>query len=231
MSVWNHQNQTHLMLDRKSRGFTLVEALIATVVMAVLLGALMTTFSQSQKLFTSQHDLVELSQVGRITMNQIQSFLRQAGNDPNDIGLTPITIDNPNQCTINSDVTGAVPDPGGDPMYATGEADGTLANLYEQVTIRYAPDDDQLFINVGGGEQLLAEDMPLFELTFYDLQGNTTTDGNQIARVHIKMVVETSNSDMETGKVRTMTFESDVMVRTRAHRFFSYEADQNYVTS
>jgi len=116
-------------------------------------------------------------------------------------------------------------------MYATGEADGTLANLYEQVTIRYAPDDDQLFINVGGGEQLLAEDMPLFELTFYDLQGNTTTDGNQIARVHIKMVVETSNSDMETGKVRTMTFESDVMVRTRAHRFFSYEADQNYVTS
>ncbi len=231
MIVWNHQKQTNLMFDTKSRGFTLVEALIATVVLTVLLGALMTTFSQSQRLYTSQHDLVEASQVGRIAMNQIQSFLRQAGNDPDDIGLTPITIDNPNQCTIHSDVTGSVPDSGGDPMYATGEANGTLANLYEQVTIRYAPDDDQLFINVGGGEHLLAEDMPLFELTFYDLQGNTTADGNKIARVHIKMVVETSNSDQETGKVRTMTFESDVMVRTQSFRFFSYEADQNYVTS
>ncbi len=231
MILWNHQKQTNLMFDTKSRGFTLVEALIATVVLTVLLGALMTTFSQSQRLYTSQHDLVEASQVGRIAMNQIQSFLRQAGNDPDDIGLTPIIIDNPNQCTIYSDVTGSVPDSGGDPMYATGEANGTLANLYEQVTIRYAPDDDELFINVGGGEQLLAEDMPLFELTFYDLQGNTTTDGNKIARVHISMVVETSNSDMDTGKVRTMTFESDVMVRTRSYRFFSYEADQNYVTS
>ncbi len=191
----------------------------------------MTTFSQSQKLYTSQHDLVEASQVGRIAMNQIQSFLRQAGNDPSEIGLTPITIDNANQCTIRSDVTGSVPDTGGDPMYATGESDGTLANLYEQVTIRYAPDDDELFINVGGGEQLLAEHMPLFELTFLDLQGNATADGNQIARVHIKMVVETSNSDLETGQVRTMTLESDVMVRTRSYRFFSYEADQNYVTS
>ncbi len=72
MIVWNHQNQTNLMFDTKSRGFTLVEALIATVVLTVLLGALMTTFSQSQKLYTSQHDLVEASQVGRIAMNQIQ---------------------------------------------------------------------------------------------------------------------------------------------------------------
>ena len=231
MIVWSHQNQTNLMFDRKSRGFTFVEALIATVVLVVLLGALMTTFSQSQKLYTSQHDLMEASQVGRIAMNQIQSFLRQAGNDPNTIGLTPITIDNPNQCTIHSDVTGSVPDIGGDPMYATGEADGTLANLYEQVTIRYAPVDDQLFINVGGSEQLLAEDIPLFELTFYDLQGNVTADGSEIARVHIEMVVETGNRDLETGKVNTLTFESDVMVRTRSYRFFSYEADQTYVTS
>ena len=52
MIVWNHQNQTNLMFDTKSRGFTLVEALIATVVLTVLLGALMTTlFSESEALY------------------------------------------------------------------------------------------------------------------------------------------------------------------------------------
>ena len=123
-----HQNPKNLSSDRKSRGFTSVEALMAIVVLLVLLGAIMSTFYQSQKLYTSQHDLMEASHAVRVAMNQIQSFLRQAGNDPNNIGLTPITIGNPNQITIYSDVTGAVPATSGLPLEATGEADGTLTN-------------------------------------------------------------------------------------------------------
>ncbi len=225
-----HQNPKNLNSDRKSRGFTSVEALIAIVVLLVLLGATMSTFYQSQKLYTSQHDLMEASQTGRVAMNQIQSFLRQAGNDPNNIGLTPITIDNPNQMTIYSDVTGAVPATSGLPMEATGEADGTLTNLYEQVTIRYNPGTEQLFINVGNGEQLLAENVPVFNWTFYDMQGNVTTDGYEIARAHIELAVESENPDQQTGSVNSVTLVSEVMVRTQSYRFFSYVADQNYIT-
>ncbi len=225
-----HQNPKNLSSDGKSRGFTSVEALIAIVVFLVLLGAIMSTFYQSQKLYTSQHDLIEASQVGRVAMNQIQSFLRQAGNDPNNIGLTPITIDNPNQMTIFSDVTGAVPATSGLPMEATGEADGTLTNLYEQVTIRYDPGTEELFINVGNGEQSLAENVSVFNCTFYDMQGNVTTDGNQIARVHIELAIESENPDQQTGSVNSVTLVSDVMVRTQSYRFFSYVADQNHIT-
>ena len=215
---------------QNNRGFTSVEALIAIVVLLVLLGATMSTFYQSQKLYTSQHDLIECSQVARVAMNQIQSFLRQAGNDPNNIGLTPITIDNANQITINSDVTGAVPAASSLPMEATGEADGTLANLYEQVTIRYDPGTEELFINVGNGEQSLAENVPVFNWTFYDMQGNTTTDGNLIAKAHVELAVESDNPDQQTGSVNSVTLVSEVMVRTQSYQFFSYVANQNHVT-
>ena len=228
--IIQHQNPKNLSSDGKSRGFTSVEALIAIVVLLVLLGAVMSTFYQSQKLYTSQHDLMEASAAGRVAMNQIQSFLRQAGNDPNNIGLTPITIDNPNQLTIYSDVTGAVPATSGLPMEATGEADGTLTNLYEQVTIRYDPGTEELFINVGSGEQLLAENVAVFNCTFHDMQGNGTTDGNQIARVHIELAIESENPDQQTGSVNSVTLVSDVMVRTQSYRFFSYVANQNYIT-
>ena len=229
MSI-HHQNPQNPSSDRKSRGFTSVEALIAIVVLLVLLGAVMSTFYQSQKLYTSQHDLMAASQTGRVAMNQIQSFLRQAGNDPNNIGLTPITIDSPNQITIYSDVTGAVPATSGLPMEATGEADGTLNNLYEQVTIRYDPGTEQLFINVGNGEQSLAENVSVFNWTFYDMQGNVTTDGNEIARAHIELAVESKKPDQQTGSVNSITLVSEVMVRNQSYRFFSYVADQNYIT-
>lgn len=224
-----HPHSSNLSSDN-NQGFTSVEALIAIVVLLVLLGATMSTFYQSQKLYTSQHDMIEASQVGRVAMNQIQSFLRQAGNDPNNIGLTPITVDNANQITVNSDVTGAVPATSGLPMEATGEADGTLANLYEQVIIRYDPGAEELFINVGNGEQSLAENVPVFNWTFYDVQGNTTTDGTQIAKAHIELAVETENPDQQTGSPNSVTLESDVMVRTQSYQFFSYVADQNHIT-
>jgi type II secretory pathway pseudopilin PulG len=215
---------------QNNRGFTSVEALIAIVVLLVLLGAIMSTFYQSQKLYTSQHDLIEASQAGRVAMNQIQSFLRQAGNDPNNIGLTPITVDNANQITIRSDVTGAVPAASSLPMEATGEADGTLTNLYEQVIIRYDPGAKELFINVGNGEQSLAENVPVFNWTFYDVQGNVTNDGNEIAKAHVELAIESENPDQQTGSVNSVTLESEVMVRTQSYQFFSYVADQNHVT-
>ena len=115
-------------------------------------------------------------------------------------------------------------------MEATGEADGTLDNLYEQVTIRYDPGAEELFINVGNGEQSLAENVPVFNLTFYDMQGNTTTDGNEIAKVHVELAVESDNPDQQTGSLNSVTLESEVMVRTQSYQFFSYVADQNHLT-
>ena len=62
------------------------------------------------------------------------------------------------------------------------------------------------------------------------MQGNVTTDGNEITRAHIELAVETENPDQQTGSVNSVTLGSEVMVRTQSYRFFSYVADQNYIT-
>ena len=207
------------------RGLTLVELLVATVVLLLLAGAIMSTMFRTQQAHESQSDLMEASQVARIAMNQIQAFLRQAGNDPLETALgaaAPVTTDNANQITIRSDVTGAVP--GATPLDATGEPDGTLNNLHEVVTLRYDPVADRLYITpyTGGPEHLLAENILLFSWTFFDLQGNAAASDNDITRVHLTMVVQSSAPDLQTGNFNTVSLESDVMLRSRSYSLFSY---------
>ncbi|MEE8350475.1 MAG: hypothetical protein V3R94_12945 [Acidobacteriota bacterium] len=202
-----------------SRGFTLAEVLIGTAVLLLIMGGIMGVMFQSQRSYTRQYDLMKASRTARISMHQIQSFLRQAGNNPEAIVFVPVTRDNANQITIRSDVTGSV----GTGVTATGEPNGVLDNLYEQVTLTYIPSTDQLRIttSAGGTAQLLATKIVEFQWIFYDLGGtpNPAADAD-IVRVFIRMVVETS-VDSETGTVSTMTLESEVMLRSQSFELFA----------
>jgi type II secretory pathway pseudopilin PulG len=213
-----HQKSQDLTSSSSSRGFTLAEVLINSVVLLLIMAGIMVVMSQSQRSYSRQYQLMKASRVARMSMHQIQSFLRQAGNDPSGIGLVPVTRDNANQLTIRSDVTGSI----GTGITATGEPDGTLDNLYEQVTISYVPVNDQLVIttSAGGTPQILANDIVELQWTFYDLSGtpNPAADAD-IARVAIRMAVETE-TDLETGTVNTLTLESEAMLRSQSFQFF-----------
>ncbi|MCH8820430.1 MAG: hypothetical protein IIB03_08945 [Acidobacteria bacterium] len=213
-----HQNPTDLHSLSSIRGFTLAEVLIGSAVLLLIMAGIMGVMWQSQRTYGRQYQLMKSSRVARMSMHQTQSFLRQAGNDPEGIGFVPVTRDNANQITIRSDVTGSI----GTGITATGEPDGTLANLYEQVTISYVPANDQLFIttSASGTPQILANNIVEFQLTFYDLGGtdNPAADAD-IARVFIRMVVETE-MDPETGTVNTIALESEVMLRSQSFQFF-----------
>ena len=213
-----HQKSQDLTSSSSSRGFTLAEVLINSVVLLLIMAGIMVVMSQSQRSYSRQYQLMKASRVARMSMHQIKSFLRQAGNDPSGIGLVPVTRDNANQLTIRSDVTGSI----GTGITATGEPDGTLDNLYEQVTISYVPVNDQLVIttSAGGTPQILANDIVELQWTFYDLSGtpNPAADAD-IARVAIRMAVETE-TDLETGTVNTLTLESEAMLRSQSFQFF-----------
>jgi type II secretory pathway pseudopilin PulG len=206
-------------------GVTLVEVMVATVVLLLVVAAILTIVSQSQQTYTSQYDLIEAAQIGRIAMNQIQSFLRQAGNDPEEVGFTPISVAS-NAITILSDVTGAVGDD-------TGGPDGDVDDLYEKVVIAYNPGTDQLTVDVndGSGPQVLAENVVDFALETFDLNGASTSDGTKIARVAIHMVIRTDQVSQQTGKPNTLTLDSNVMIRSQASQLFGYEADQDHVST
>ena len=207
-------------------GFTLVEMLLSILILAIVSGGVLMTFNNSQLSYQSHEDVAEVISKSRFSMDQLMTYFRQAGNDPQGYlasnTISPIEILGTGHVRINSDLTGAVPDPSDptDPLKSTGDPDGTLDNLYEQVVVRYDSAQQRIYLDIGYGEEILASDISSFDLTFYDSAGNTTTTESDIVRVQAELVADSAGGNLESGKVQTMTLGSSVMLRSKVFRMF-----------
>ncbi len=207
-------------------GFTLVEMLLSILILAVVSGGVLMTFNNSQLSYQSHQDVAEVISKSRFSMDQLMTYFRQAGNDPQGYlasnAISPIEILGTGHVRINSDLTGAVPDPSDptNPLKSTGDPDGTLDNLYEQVSARYDTAQQRIYLDIGYGEEILASDISSFDLTFYDSAGNTTTTESEIVRVQAELVADSAGGNLESGKVQTMTLGSSVMLRSKVFRMF-----------
>ena len=212
--------------DHDVRGFTLMEMCLSIVILAIVSGGVLSTFNNSQLSYQSHEDVAEVISKSRFSMDQLMTYFRQAGNDPEGYlasnTISPIEILGTGHVRINSDLTGAVPDPSDptDPLKSTGDPDGTLDNLYEQVIARYDTAQQRIYLDIGYGEEILASDISSFDLTFYDSAGNTTTTESDIVRVQAELVGDSAEDNLESGKVQTMTLESSVMLRSKVFRMF-----------
>jgi type II secretory pathway pseudopilin PulG len=217
-------NPSRAFFNTCSRGFTLAEIVIANAVLVVAAGAIFSVFFQSQHSLESQQDILEVTQQARAAVLQVSSYLRQAGNDPEgylrDNSIPPIEILGTNWIRINSDITGAVPDVSADPLDATGNPDGTLDNLYEQVVVRYDAAQEYLYLDIGYGADVVAENLS-FDFTFLDINGNATANTDDIVRVHIEVVAETEDLNPLTEEVQSITLQSEVMLRSRSFDVFA----------
>ena len=212
--------------DHDACGFTLVEMLLSILILAVVSGGVLTTFNNSQRSYQSHEDVTEVTAKSRFSMDQLMTYFRQAGNDPeghlSSNAISPIEILGTGHVRINSDLTGSVPDPSDptNPLKSTGDPDGTLDNLYEQVIARYDTAQQRIYLDIGYGEEILASDISSFDLTFYDSAGNTTTTESEIVRVQAELVADSAGVNLESGKVQTMTLGSSVMLRSKVFRMF-----------
>lgn len=212
--------------DHCACGFTLVEMLLSILILAIVSGGILTTFNSSQLSYQSHEDVAEVTSKSRFSTDQLMTYFRQAGNDPGGFlassAISPIEILGTDHVRINSDLTGSVPDPADptNPLKSTGDPDGTLDNLYEQVVVRYDSVQERIYLDIGYGEEILASDISSFDLTFYDSAGNTTTTESAIVRVQAELVAESAGVNLESGKVQTMTLGSSVMLRSKVFRMF-----------
>jgi type II secretory pathway pseudopilin PulG len=216
--------QPRFLLNSSSRGFSLVEAVITSAVLVLVTAAIFGLLSQSQSSYRSQQYILQVTQQARTAVDQVCTYLRQAGNDPEEYlknnNIPPIEILGSNHIRINSDISGSVPATSGDPLEATGDPDGNLDNLYERVEIRYDPTEKNLYLDIGNGADVLAENLS-FNLTFFDGNGNETNVQEKIARVRVEVVAETKNADPQTAKVQSMTLQSEVMLRSQSFDVFA----------
>lgn len=212
--------------DHDARGFTLVEMLLSILILAIVSGGVFSTFNNSQLSYQSHQDVAEVISKSRFSLDQLMTYFRQAGNDPQghlaSNAIAPIEILGTGHVRINSDLTGAVPDPSDptNPLKSTGDPDGTLDNLYEQVVARYDSAQQRIYLDIGYGEEILASDISSFDLTFYDSAGNTTVTESEIVRVRAELVADSAAVNLESGKVQTMTLGSSVMLRSKVFRMF-----------
>jgi len=212
--------------DHDARGFTLVEMLLSILILAIVSAGVLSTFNNSQLSYQSHEDVAEVISKSRFSLDQLMTYFRQAGNDPQghlaSNTIAPIEILGTGHVRINSDLTGAVPDPSDptNPLKSTGDPDGTLDNLYEQVVARYDSAQQRIYLDIGYGEEILASDISSFDLTFYDSAGNTTVTESEIVRVRAELVADSAAVNLESGKVQTMTLGSSVMLRSKVFRMF-----------
>ncbi|HOM98657.1 MAG TPA: prepilin-type N-terminal cleavage/methylation domain-containing protein [Acidobacteriota bacterium] len=201
---------------QSTAGYTLTETLITLAVLTIISAPMVALFYQAQAGFRAQSEQAELLGQMRIAMDQITRVVRQAGNEPIvALGVPPVQLLGDGGIRVHSDITGSVPSTSGNPAEATGDPDGRLDSIYEVVTFRHDPSSRLVYADIGYGEEVLARGIRELQFTFLDLQGNITSDPNEIARVVIEMTGQTEGTDLQMKRPYTLRLRSEVFIRSR----------------
>ncbi len=216
-------------MKRDAKGFTLLEAMVAIAVFSLVAAGALSILFEGQQTFQSQRDMNRASEQARIAMDQIVRYLRYAGNDPSNYmstnGIPAVEILGPKHIRINSDFTGSIASTTGDPKESTGDPDGTLNSLNERVEFRYDENTRQLFINIGNGESLLADQVQVFDLQFLDVAGNPTAQPSNVAEVKVELMA-TARGDVRNATANRLTLQSDVFLRSKTFNPFASDGGE-----
>lgn len=201
------------MSSESHRGFGLLELMISVTILAVVSGATFLIFMSNQQLYHAGQEYATAVQNARIALDTICRYVRQAGNNPGSAAFASLAYSAPT-LTVRSDLTGS--QAAQNPLNSWGDPDKQLTAAYEQITVRYDTDSKSILLDVGYGEDTLAENITKLEYQFYDDAGAVTADMSQASRITVTLQAESSNKDPRTHKPNSITLSSSVYVRSKA---------------
>lgn len=178
----------------KSHGFTLVELLIAMVILGVVLTGVVRMFSNTGHYHTAQEMMVDLTQDLRATKQLMVQELREAGCDPSNIGGFGFEVDSDDRYDTDDNSIHFTRDIDNDDNDVFLEPDGDTNDPNEDISYYRTNDDCSggagaimlsantspgcLRRNTGGGGQPVMPGVTQFELHYFDVNDNELTGGN-----------------------------------------------------
>lgn len=205
-----------MTIFRTSKGFTLIELMIAMVIFSLVIAGIMTSKIGQQDQHITQLQAVEMQQSVRAVMFMMRKELRMAGYNPYSqnygagiiaAGASNLTFASvaDNDC-IDNDGDNPNPDNCTDPFV---DEEGELE------TIAYAfqdPDgdgDNDITISYNGAAaQVIAENIVNFAFVYFDEDGNITAALNNIKSVQITITTTTDVDELAratNNTTRTLT--------------------------
>ncbi len=195
-------------ITNSSKGFTLIELMVAMAITSILLAGIYTTYITQLKSHLTQQLIVEMQQNLRGAMLIIERDIRMAGYDPNRTAGAGIIRKLANDFEFTMDVTGGENDgidndndggtDGSDPENDEDRfSDGDTGDTNEQ--IRYALNTDAggfqyLGRELGGagGLQPVAEFIDALNFVYLDNTGSVTNDPLAVKSVQVTIVGRSS---------------------------------------
>ena len=206
-------------------GFTLVELLIALVVTLLVVGGATMLAGQMQGAYRSQMESASAQQDARYAIEQVERYLRAAGNNPYRLETTPcpasgtpvlaIRLD-PDGDGVNDDVRlqmDANPTNG-----LIGGSAGNCNEANEDVTIFHDAANRVISVtdqNNGGTRTLTEPFVTSLRFVYRNPLRAITTSAANVAFIETQVTVETRTDDLSQARPMSYTLTSEVRVRSR----------------
>ena len=161
------------MQARGSRGYSLVDMLVALAVGGGMLAASVTLLHLGLRAWVWGAARVEAQQAARYALERMASELREAGYDPTAAGFAPVVAAEPARVAFQRDVNG----------------NGVIDPTRERVTYLLRAGESILRRDAGGGAQPVINGVRGFRLTYLDRDGAETTDPEAVIAVRVQLEV------------------------------------------
>jgi type IV pilus assembly protein PilW len=207
-------NKARRLVNINTNAFTLLELLMAMLIVGVVIGAIYAVFASSNRSYHTQDSVVEAQQGVRVGIDFMVRDIRMAGFDPLRLANDPVDGDGAGikeataskiRFTSDIDMNEAIDNP----------------NNQERVTYEYDAEDKKLWRGLyeeteSSSRQTLVENVSALQFTYLDANGNTITAPvaadalDDIRTVVISMEVEGEGA---TGQTITRALNTRVSCR------------------
>ena len=209
MNSQRSANESSPAPGKQSRdsGFSLAEFLMSAVILLILSAAVFSMLSEIQRTASYQTEVQAVLNNTRVAMETVGRYIRQAGNDPYNSGLTGIAIVSPTEVRIQSDLTGS--ESPGNPD--KGDPDGDHDDSGENLAIRYNSTARTIeIVPEGGPAQILAGYISSLSLQYFDAGGNATNVGSDVRKIAVTISGTSLLPDPRTRKRYGVQFRSEI---------------------